>query len=305
MSDIFQLYRDYSIPIPVRKNKHYRDGWLQTRCPFCGGNRYHLGYNLSGGYFNCWRCGWKPFKLTISLLLGMSEKDTAGILKNYRFVLGRSTAKRNQTVPHKVIYTPKNLKPLNPVFRQYLEGRKFDPDKIIHEWDIQAIYPWSDPGWAWRIFIPYYFEGELVAYQGRSISKNNQFPYMASSQEHGIMDVKNMLYGLDKVYGDSVVVVEGITDAWRLGPGAVATSGDMLKPSQRILLHRFKRVFIFGDEDNEDSGHAGQKASKKMANQLSGVAGLEVFRIRLKYHGDPGNMNQEDADYLMRDLGFR
>ena len=58
--NIIQLFEDYKIPYFTEGYKYCRPGWVNIDCPFCiGSPGPHLGYNLSGNYFNCWRCGGK------------------------------------------------------------------------------------------------------------------------------------------------------------------------------------------------------------------------------------------------------
>ena len=56
------------MPIASRKHEHYRYGWIQVCCPFCGDGNFHLGYNVSKGYFNCYRCGSHGLIETLALI---------------------------------------------------------------------------------------------------------------------------------------------------------------------------------------------------------------------------------------------
>src|SRR5205085_9715725 len=51
------------------EGKDTRPGWIQLCCPKCRGERY-LGFNLSGLYFHCWRCGHLPRTETAATLTG-------------------------------------------------------------------------------------------------------------------------------------------------------------------------------------------------------------------------------------------
>ena len=106
------------------------------------------------------------------------------------------------------------------------------------------------------------------------------------------------MYGLDEVDTDTLVVVEGITDVWRLGPGAVATFGTGYKPSQILMMSQFERIFLLFDSEQDDPNAI--KRSEELANTLSSI-GKEVEIIELD-EGDPGDLKQEDADHLMKDL---
>ena len=56
-SGIIELFEEMGVPIASRKHEHYRYGWIQVCCPFCGDGNFQLG-QCQQGYFNCYR--WKP-----------------------------------------------------------------------------------------------------------------------------------------------------------------------------------------------------------------------------------------------------
>ena len=71
------------------------------------------------------------------------------------------------------------------------------------------------------------------------------------------MKKSQLLYGLPEAAGlqDAVVVVEGPTDVWRLGPGAVALLGKDMSLRQQELVDRFlpgRPVVVFLDRDAQD-----------------------------------------------------
>jgi len=304
--DALRLFRDHGIQLAPAGHKHTQQGWVNTVCPFCSGNPgYHLGYNVRGGFFRCWRCGWKPTFLTLATLLHVPEYKVRSLVTLYplRVVAGQGVLGSDNGLNH-TSTTPLKKPPgscaLKPAHVTYLHTRKFDHEKLVREWDLSGIGPVSWPGWKWRIFIPINFEHHMVSYQTRSIHGSREDKYRACPKEFEILEHKHVLYGLDKCAWRTCVVVEGVTGVWRLGPGACATFGTQVKASQRVLLRRFKRLFIIFDTDEHG---AGQEAGEKLAWQMSGY-GLEVHQITLD-HGDTGEMKQDDADHLMYELGVR
>ena len=304
--DALRLYRDYGVKIAPAEHKHFQQGWINTICPFCKGNPgYHLGYNLSNGYFRCWRCGWKPPTLALSGLLGKPETQIRSLVLQYPALktnfLRSNLNDLNLTygLPNPLKFPPGSTTFL-PAHLQYIESREFDPDYLTKVWDVSGIGPVSWPGWNWRILIPIYFNGHLVSYQTRSLSDNREDKYRACPKELEIIQHKHVLYGLDKcVDFSTAVVTEGVTKVWRLGIGSLATFGTQVKPLQRILLRRFKRLFIIFDSDKHG---AGQLAGEKLAWQLSGF-GIEVKQIILDVE-DPTDLSQDEANYLMTSLGI-
>ena len=94
--DIERIYSNYSIPLADDSDKHYREGWINTSCPFCTGNPgYHLGFNIDKNYFYCWRCGGHPITKTLSAVLGISFREINDILRQYP---GRSRVRTNRPI---------------------------------------------------------------------------------------------------------------------------------------------------------------------------------------------------------------
>lgn len=100
------------------------------------------------------------------------------------------------------------------------------------------------------------------------------------------------------VYADSIVIVEGIADAWKLGPGAVSTFGIGFTTPQVLRIKRYQYRFILYDNDPKREG---QVAAKKLANILMGFDGTTEI-VNLKNVKDPGELDKMDAKQLMDDL---
>ena len=75
--ELDKLLREYNIDFASEGHKHCQVGWINMPCPFCksepGHEGLHLGYNLSGEYFYCWRCGGHPTYKVLSKLLNVPE----------------------------------------------------------------------------------------------------------------------------------------------------------------------------------------------------------------------------------------
>jgi len=302
--DIIRLYNDRGIPYQTEGHKHVSSGWIGIPCLFCSGNPgYHLGYCIDqaskfAGRFICWRCGGKSIIKVLSALLMIKEPEVYPLLKQYQidgaanYILSR----KEKRGPGVICKLPDGSSELNQSHRRYLERRKFDPDQLIDKWGIKGTGPAGD--YKHRIIIPIYHKGVLVSYQGRDITGKSGMKYKACPQEKEGREHKHCLYGLDQVKGDSIVVVEGVMDVWRLGPGAVATFGVKFKQAQVRLLLAFKRIFILYDSEAQDP-QAGEQA-RKLANSLTdGKRQVEIIELA---EGDPGEMDQKDANSLMGDL---
>lgn len=306
--DMEALCRQFRLPTAPFGNKHYRPGWVNTHCPLCSGSQnYHLGYCLHSGHFFCWRCGWKPVKLALAALLKTSEARAWALAREF-IVAKTAGGSEGGTIVGQDISTyihnlpstrfPASAGPLGKIHRRYLEQRGFNPDELVNEWSLSSTDGReTDKNWRWRIVVPIYMAHRLVSYVGRTIG-HRMDKYRAAPKEWRSLNPHDTLYGLDKVCGNTVVVMEGPADVWRWGPGAVALFGDQSSLSQRILLRRFRRAIIMLDGDD-----AGKTAGEKLAWQMSGF-GMEVQQAILPDGLDPGQLDSGQVQELKKDLGL-
>jgi hypothetical protein len=295
-----QLCLDFGIETTT-EGQHSRKGWLQINCPFCdaGENSKHMGFNLLYGSFACWKCGkHSPFE-TIAQLTKSSTKETLALVKKYQgdknyIPIERGEKKYNWD---KKFALPQTSGELQRMHIQYLLKRDFDPEKIKKEWKIQGTGVYGK--YAFRIIMPVYINRKLVNFTGRDVSDRAKLRYDNCPNEESIMPLKETVYGYDYVR-DTVVVVEGPTDVWRLGRGAVATFGSAYTIKQVKLLKNFKTRYIMFDPTDDRA----QKRAKELAHDLGCFTGRTEI---LKFSGykDPGALPQKEADDLMHELGFK
>ena len=302
--DIIQLYQDFNIPIAPQEHRHCHEGWVHTPCPFCtseiGHEGYHLGFPLDGKFFICWRCGNHPATKTIAKLLRVSMYEAGEILKKYGGVSALVGVKKKKVKVDKLIL-PSHILPLTSGHKKYLMKRKFDPDKLEKTWGLVSTGPTSLLGkinYGNRILAPINWGGQPISFQTRiprDVSKAF-VKYLACIQEKEIMDHKNVLYGNQSKWTDTAIIVEGIFDAFRIGEiYGVATFGTSYKPSQvRLIARNFKRVAIMYDDEL-----IAQTKAQALVSELC-FRGLDAFNIKIV--GDPGAMDQRDADCLVKEI---
>lgn len=300
--DILQLYRDYGITFKTEGHKHCREGWVNITCPFCTGNPgYHLGYNFNSNAFVCWRCGSHPVKSTIATILQVSYRDAVSIIESYG---GESIAVKKTEVNKLPFQLPSNTTDeLGPAHLKYLiEERNFDPDLIKSIYDIKATHHSStldSIDYKWRIVMPVYWDNKIVTFTSRAIGKTLQgsdtLRYIACPENREIINIKKLLYGVPKYWGDLGICVEGTTDVWRLGPQSVATFGIKYKPAQvRLLSKYFKRVIVLYDDEIQ-----AQKQARALAAEIR-FRGVDAFTYTIQ--GDPGSLSDADAKHLVKTL---
>jgi len=297
MSFEFEKFcREHSIATAPGGHKHRRPGWVQVECPFCTGNPgYHLGYNIQNDYFNCWRCGHKSVSDVIMRFLDCSYRDAQRELKMFK---GRPRFKKDKEDLRPKLRSackwPPDCGPLKKQHKQYLKSRDFDPDVLEERYQLRGTGYLGN--YKFRIIAPIFFEHKMVSYQGRDITERSALPYKACAQADEARDHKHCLYGAELVPGSDVVIVEGIVDAWRLGPGAVATFGIEHTQAQLNLLRKYRRRFVYYDSADVQA----MEQAEKLAAALSAFRG-EVEIIETEWE-DPGEMPQEEANELMKEL---
>ena len=145
---------------------------------------------------------------------------------------------------------------------------------------------------AWHLFIPLFRHGQLVSYTCRSIG-TRQARYQNASQQDEAYPMSHCLYGAD-LARHSVVVVEGPTDAWRVGPGAAAVMGLQMTEHQIAEIAKFPRRAICFDKSN-----AAQKKARWLCDQLAAFPG-DTYRVVIETGDDPDTCDQEELDELRR-----
>ena len=229
-------------------------------------------------------------------LLDIGYPQASEIVKNYS---GRPDAARKWKASETVteIKLPEHTYELDAIrqVKAYLEGRDYDCDELQRTWKIRASTRFAPVPLA--VVIPVYHAGKLVSYRCRDTTGHLACRYMACKADAEGYPHKETLYGAWNVRGDSVVVVEGEADAWRLGPCAVATYGIAYTNRQLLRLADYKRRFLMYDTDIE-----GRTAARKLADELAqfgGVTEIIAYGTAVK---DPGALAQVDADAIMREL---
>lgn len=294
MLDFIRLCKEQNIQYLESGHHHSHEGWAQINCPFCtdGTHGWHLGYSLERGNMNCWRCGshsiYDYFKIVLpnkSVKQILNQYNDATFLPEKKMMKPRTKkAKR-----------PPGLTSLYPVHEKYLKDNKFKKG-IIKEWDLQATSGTSGE-WCWRIIAPISDRaGVVTGYAGRALQKEIRPRWKFTRNEEMSADPKRMLYGIDRVQ-DRVLIVEGVSDVWRMGAGAVAVFGIDWNVEQAFILKDFSHRFILFDPERE-----AQKRARELAEWMAVFPG--ETEIISGFETDPGEMSQNQADEIKKELGI-
>jgi len=296
--DVIEYLDDRGIAYRTEgKNVSY--GWAEVNCPFCpdGDPSEHLGIKLDTKVISCWRC---PTKGNIRKLIQRLERCSYAqvdrILEQFqdRTLKHLSTRRRRQHTSSIVdLQLPEEASPNVPALhRNWLKGRGFEPDDAIHRYNLHSVNMLGD--WRFRLIIPVYQKHRLVTFTSRDVTEMADSAWRSLSNEDSIVPPKHCLYNIDSVQ-DTAIVVEGVTDVWRIGAGCVATLGARWTSQQVALLEGLKNLFVMFDSESLAIVQA-----YKLAHAASSVV-RSVNVIELT-EGDPADLSQDTVDNIRREI---
>ena len=276
-------------PGKLRATATQRGEQFVIDCPFCRDDRQRLYVSYQYGVRDP-----KTGSSNLGLWYCQNEKchENPAHRQAFRMMtrlpLGREAGFRGQLQPAPAVMPPpapvqielpesvvsiNSLPPTYPA-AAYLIQRGFDLDELWTTWGVgfcdacYAVQPIATD----RIVIPVWRPAKMFAaattepqplvlggWQARAIPG---FEHLGGSDAKYIsalgMRKSEMLYGLPQALQTSgpIVVVEGPTDAWRIGPGAVALFGKDLSQTQKLLLvHHFagRPIVVMLDPDAADA----------------------------------------------------
>jgi hypothetical protein len=279
-------------------DRHVRLGWLGHVCPWCAGSfGYHLGFNVEKGYFRCWRCGFHPTRDVIQKLCHVDRSTAIDILRSADGPNRGRNRRLDQLVQKRIglhrYRRPSGVAPLAANHRSYLASRGFDPDRVAEEWGIEGTGPVSSLDgidYRFRLFVPIHWDGTEVSFQTRDVTGKSDAKYVSCPPERELVTHKDVVYRHPDYGGRLGLAVEGVTDAWRLGPIAFATFGTSFKVEQvRAIAGLYSSVAVLFDAER-----AAQQRADRLVRMLGDV-GVRATSFLLDGDDDPGSMSDDDA----------
>ncbi len=272
--------------------KNISSNWLGTSCPFCEDGSTHLGINLQSKNISCFRCGIRG-----SIIKFIQEIDHVSKAKAYQTLeqfqdhsYSYLDAPQRKVTEDEVKFPKGSSKNFAGTFLNWFSSRNFNADEIIKKYALQCCHLIGD--FKFRVIAPVYYQRELITYTGRDITGKSDLRYKHCPIEQSKIPIKNCLYNLDTVR-DRVIIVEGITDVWRIGDECVATFGTQYTKEQIALLTGIKKAFVLYDAD-------APVAAEKLGNDLSSIIPyVEVITLQT---GDPADLSPIDAIRLKKNF---
>ena len=279
-------------------------------CFFCGENRFHLSISLTKGVFGCWVCGVKGnLPKLISKLLGISFIEAKEIISPTS-ELKKVLEERNKIVEEPIIIQNKDFKlPLHTYRFDYNTTNmwqevafNFLKEKYDLTWDDigQADLRYCVYGkYKNSIIIPFFLNGKMVNFIGRSWDKTAKVRYLNCPNEESLVNIKKMIYNYNNVIGrQQIIIVEGCFDAIKTGlDRTVALCGTEITQEQRNILIGLKAEELIILFDNDPHLITTSKKAQDLADYLSPFCKTRV--IKLPHGKDPGDMSRDEIDNLI------
>jgi len=266
---IIEILDELRIPTAPEGHHHSTEGWQSIDCPFCspGSNAFRCGISESYGNVSCWVCGTHRLWDTLAEASGRPIQEVGTLCQGFT----RERPVNAKLGPKKALAIPDGLSSLLKPHRRYLEKRCFDADELVSLWGIGGFG--IHPRFPWRIFIPIRIGEEIVSWTTRSISDEGTRYITAKPTEERISS-REVLYG-SELARNGIIVVEGPTSAWSIGPGACATLGVGYSQSQVNLIASYPMRAVCFDNERQ-----AQRRARKLCRLLEVFDG-ETYNVRL------------------------
>ena len=235
------------IPYRVGSSIDYRlEGGEEYNCccPFCNDKGFHLYINYTYGEKNY--KGYRTFATAHCFHGCLDNQENREELYNLLYAFPLAHQFRSIIVPvieepEKEILPPGNLVLLSqlpqdhPAIQYLVEGRHF-PLPILDYYGVCYCYESAtNPLAVGRIVIPIWFKGEYKGWQTRKIGdgKAGGIKYCTAPG----MKKSRLIYNYDvAIQQDHVVICEGVTDVWRVGPAGICLFGKSASAEQIRLI---------------------------------------------------------------------
>jgi len=287
-------------------------GWIGFKCPFrgCSDKSNHCGVRLSDLRVSCWKCGGHSIFSLIRAVSGISDKKelkkiVIELSKDTKITVNQILEEKPSLIKSYTKLPPEATSILPEMHKKYLKSRNFHPNIIKRKYDIMACGPAGK--YKFRIVIPFYQNRRLVSFTTRSIFKDIRPRYLNPRQIEVEISPKKALYNIDNLKeGHDALIVEGVTDVWRFGDGAVSLGGIEYTQNQILLLIRKKirNAFIMFDKDEPQTISAlVERKAEEICRILSPfVKHTEIVLPEIS--SDLGDFTSKEALDLRRILKF-
>lgn len=292
--DVRRYLDDLGVGYRRAGDENVGEGWIGLDCVFCGDTVGHLGVHYEhGNGCVCWMCheGGDIIDL-VKALEGVGFNAARDRLGQYQGFVAekreRKPRRYDSVLPDGFERIEAGSEPV-PV-RRWFARRRFDLG-LCQEHGLG----WVRHGdYQLRMIVPVLLDGEVVSFQAVDVTGRAKVPYLDCPKDRAMVPNKHLLYGLDEV-GEQVILVEGVTDKWRMGRDAVALFGKNWSMKQLVLLHARaggRRLKVLLDLDAMREG-------RKLLDRLHELFN-DVLIGNLTHVKDPAELGDEEVGGILR-----
>lgn len=281
-------------------------GEVHIKCPRCYDSKYRLYVNRAKKFWVCHHCGGKG-RSAIGFVMWIlkCDEDMAmrSIISSADSLLldddDEEERPRRRRQEASEVELPEGFKPLtlptdrrSEPFWDYLTGRSITPT-MVKEYGMGYCGRGEYRG---RVIVPVNIFGVRRGWVGRTIHKDVTRKYMNPPGVH----TSRLLFNIDHVVAsgtETVVLMEGMFDVFRMNDVAVCTFGKKISNQQISILARtgIKRwVFCYDGDAWADGARYAQEVPSY----------VECFRAKLPKEYDPGEAPMMELTRAIHDAEY-
>lgn len=309
-SVIRDLLVSAGVPIADRGHSVSR-GNYNIRCPFCGAadKGTHMGIRLDNGWWACWRNaehrGKSPVRLLVAVLnkpvrevrqlLGIHALPELSTFSSLRDRLAPKAPDVEDAPPSRPasLSFPASFRDdwgsssvAGARFRAYLAGRGFPEgvlERVAHAYGLRYCISGD---FVDRVILPYYYEGAVTMWTGRSIHPSAGLRYRDLEKEKATLFKDGLLYNYDRAArgGKVLLLLEGPFDVvkgdWAGTPlqvHCVGLSTNSFTDAQAAQLADLSSAYEVTLVGMDTPSPFARMASYSMVSRLRGVVDAHPF----------------------------
>ena len=309
MNIIDYLQDEVGIKVSI-DGKNVSTGWIGVQCPFCEDESNHLGIRINDLRCSCWKCGGHSF---ISYIKELTDCSHSKAKRLYKVLAEGSetdelsdridppiTSTTKYLTRSSTILPPDSTSKLPRLHREYLKSRNFHPNRIARKYDLRACNRIGR--YKFRLIVPIYQARRLVSFASRAIFDEMTPKYLNPTLREVEITPKKTVYNIDNLLeGHDALILEGVTDVWRYGDGAVALFGINYTQRQLISLieKNIRKAFVMFDK-----GGQAQKRGEEICRLIYPFV-QKVEQIEPMAHDDLGEFSVKQVLELKKLLDFK
>jgi hypothetical protein len=299
-----------------RRTVYLRGETYYVNCCFCNDTRGRLSFNHRWGVYdpgtrsdNLWLCWCFNEECTRNFQVCLQLKD---LLLDVARVTGEMLRRPTRIARPGEVRSPGVMMPVDQLAKQlphhpaavYLFRRGFDLQELASRYLVCYSFTGEYEDVIGRIVFPIRENGKMVGWQARRVGD------VEEDRLDGTVAPKyftcpgfqksRYLYGAEHAVESPVIaVVEGATDCWAAGPGAIALLGKTVSADQasklcQLLRQHSRPVALALDPDQADSERRRRRPHHQLValHQLYRLLGRCVFPVWLPPGSDPASLGR-------------